>query len=146
MADIDKALPNSSPKKEFEIPGEEDLKEQAEEQIEIEQAEGDPVDVTENEDGSVDINLDPATASPEGGDEHYSNLAEFLPDDILGEIASDLNGKYMDYSSSRKDWEKAYITGLDLLDLNTTIEQNLFKEHQVQLILYLLKRLHNFKH
>ena len=65
MADIDKALPNSSPKKEFEIPGEEDLKEQAEEQIEIEQAEGDPVDVTENEDGSVDINLDPATASPE---------------------------------------------------------------------------------
>ena len=115
MADIDKALPNSSPKKEFEIPGEEDLKEQAEEQIEIEQAEGDPVDVTENEDGSVDINLDPATASPEGGDEHYSNLAEFLPDDILGDIAADLNGKYMDYSSSRKDWEKAYITGLDLL-------------------------------
>ena len=115
MADIDKALPNSSPKKEFEIPGTEDLKEQAEEQIEIEESEGEPVDVTENEDGSVDINLDPATASPEGGDEHYSNLAEFLPDDILGDIAADLNGKYMDYSSSRKDWEKAYITGLDLL-------------------------------
>jgi len=113
MADIDKALPNT--RKEFSVPGEEELVSQAEEQVEIEEAEGEPVDVTENEDGSVDINLDPAAASPEGGDEHYSNLAEFLPDDILGDIASDLNGKYMDYSSSRKDWEKAYITGLDLL-------------------------------
>ena len=91
MADIDKALPNT--RKEFSVPGEEELVSQAEEQVEIEEAEGEP----------------------EGGDEHYSNLAEFLPDDILGDIASDLNGKYMDYSSSRKDWEKAYITGLDLL-------------------------------
>ena len=115
MADIDKALPNTDLRKEFEIPGEEELKEQAQEQVDIEQAEGEPVDITENEDGSVDIDLEPGAASPEGGDEHYSNLAEFLPDDVLATIASDLNGKYMDYSSSRKDWEKAYITGLDLL-------------------------------
>ena len=27
----------------------------------------------------------------EGGDEHYANLAEFLPDDVLGGISSDLN-------------------------------------------------------
>ena len=115
MADIDKALPNTDLRKEFEIPGEEELKEQAQEQVDIEQAEGEPVDITENEDGSVDIDLEPGAASPEGGDEHYSNLAEFLPDDVLATVASDLNGKYMDYSSSRKDWEKAYITGLDLL-------------------------------
>ena len=37
----------------------------------------------EKEDGSVDIDFDPAAASPEGGDEHYANLAEFLPDDVL---------------------------------------------------------------
>ena len=54
-------------------------------------------------------------ASPEGGDEHYSNLAEFLPDDVLGSLGSDLNQKYNDYSMSRKDWEKTYTQGLDLL-------------------------------
>ena len=119
MADIDKALPNEV-RKEFEVPGEEEIKEQAEEQIEIEESEGEPVDVTENEDGSVDIDLDPQAASPEGGDEHYANLAEFLPDDVLGRLGSDLNGKYMDYTSSRKEWEQAYIQGLDLLGFKYT--------------------------
>ena len=66
-------------------------------------------------DGSVDINLDPAAASPEGGDEHYANLADFLPDDVLGRLASNLTNKYQEYVSSRKDWEKTYTQGLDLL-------------------------------
>jgi hypothetical protein len=114
MADIDKALPNE-PRKEFEIPGQEEIQEQIVESIEEEKQSPDEVEVTENEDGSVDINLDPAAASPEGGDEHYANLAEFLPDDVLGRLASDLNSKYMDYSMSRKDWEKTYTQGLDLL-------------------------------
>jgi len=69
----------------------------------------------ENEDGSVDINLDPAAATPEGGDEHYANLADFLPDDVLGRMASDISGKYQEYVTSRKDWEKTYTQGLDLL-------------------------------
>jgi hypothetical protein len=114
MADIDKALPNEV-RKEFEVPGEQEIQEQASEQVELEQESPDDVEVTENEDGSVDINLEPSAASPEGGDEHYSNLAEFLPDDVLGRLGSDLNGKYMDYTSSRKEWEKTYIQGLDLL-------------------------------
>ena len=114
MADIDKALPNEV-RKEFEVPGEQEIQEQASEQVELEQESPDDVEVTENEDGSVDINLEPSAASPEGGDEHYSNLAEFLPDDVLGRLGSDLNSKYMDYTSSRKEWEKTYIQGLDLL-------------------------------
>jgi hypothetical protein len=114
MADIDKALPNEV-RKEFEVPGEEEIKELALEEIEQEQESSEPVDIQENEDGSVDIDLDPQAASPEGGDEHYANLAEFLPDDVLGRLGSDLNGKYMDYTSSRKEWEQAYIQGLDLL-------------------------------
>ncbi|MDB2436846.1 hypothetical protein N9W29_00615 [Candidatus Pelagibacter bacterium] len=114
MADIDKALPNEV-RKEFEVPGEQEIQEQLSEQVELEQESPDDVEVTENEDGSVDINLEPSAASPEGGDEHYSNLAEFLPDDVLGRLGSDLNGKYMDYTSSRKEWEKTYIQGLDLL-------------------------------
>ena len=114
MADIDKALPNEV-RKEFEVPGEEEIKELALEEVEQEEGSPEPVDIQENEDGSVDIDLDPQAASPEGGDEHYANLAEFLPDDVLATLASDLNGKYMDYTSSRKEWEKAYIQGLDLL-------------------------------
>lgn len=114
MADIDKALPNEV-RKEFEVPGEEEIKELALEEVEQEEGSPEPVDIQENEDGSVDINLDPQAASPEGGDEHYANLAEFLPDDVLASLASDLNGKYMDYTSSRKEWEKTYIQGLDLL-------------------------------
>src|SRR5210317_2397984 len=114
MDNVDKALPNE-PRKEYEIPGQEEIQEQVVEQVQEEIQSPDDVEVQENEDGSVDINLDPAAASPEGGDEHYANLAEFLPDDVLGALASDLNSKYMDYSSSRKDWEKTYTTGLDLL-------------------------------
>src|SRR5210317_983800 len=115
MADnIDKALPNE-PRKEFNVPGEEEIQEQVVEEVSEQQEAQGPVEVTENEDGSVDINLDPAAASPEGGDEHYANLADFLPDDVLGSLASDLNQKYMDYSMSRKDWERTYTQGLDLL-------------------------------
>jgi hypothetical protein len=115
MADnIDKALPNE-PRKEFNVPGEEEVQEQLVEEVTEEQQSPDDVEVTENEDGSVDINLDPAAASPEGGDEHYANLADFLPDDVLGRLSSNLTNKYQEYVSSRKDWEKTYTQGLDLL-------------------------------
>jgi hypothetical protein len=111
---IDKALSNE-PRKEFNIPGEEELQEQVVEEVQAEQESLGPVDIQENEDGSVDINLDPNAASPEGGDEHYANLADFLPDDVLGRLASSLSSKYQEYVSSRKDWEKTYTQGLDLL-------------------------------
>jgi hypothetical protein len=114
MADIDKALPNEV-RKEFEIPGEEEVQETLVEEIEAQEQSPEGIEIEENEDGSVDINLDPSAASPEGGDEHYSNLAEFLPDDVLGKLASDLSSKYQEYVSSRKDWEKTYTQGLDLL-------------------------------
>ena len=114
MADIDKALPNE-PRKEITLPGEEEVTEQIIEEVEKVQQSPDDVEFTENEDWSVDINLDPEAATPEGGDEHYANLADFLPDEVLGELSSDLNSKYMDYSMSRKDWERSYTQGLDLL-------------------------------
>jgi len=111
---VDKALPNE-PRKEFNLPGEEQIQEEVVQEAEQQAQAPEDVEIQQNEDGSVDINLDPAAASPEGGDEHYANLAEFLPDDVLGSLASDLNSRYMDNSASRKDWEKTYTTGLDLL-------------------------------
>ena len=87
---IDKALPNE-PRKTVNVPGEEEIQEQIVEEVQAQQESPDPVETVENEDGSVDINFDPNAASPEGGDEHYANLAEFLPDDVLDGISADLN-------------------------------------------------------
>jgi len=115
MADkIDKSL-TQGPRGSVTIPGEEEVQETVKEvSVEEEQAPG-PIETIENEDGSVDIDFDPNAISPEGGDEHYANLAEFLPDNVLQEMGSDLSQKYMDYQMGRKDWEKTYTTGLDLL-------------------------------
>ena len=114
MAEIDKALPNE-PRKEITLPGQEQIEETVVEQVEEELQKPEEVETVENEDGSVDINFDPSAGSQEGGEDHYANLAEFLPDDVLGALGSDLNQKYMDYSMSRKDWERTYTQGLDLL-------------------------------
>ena len=52
---IDKALPNE-PRKEFNVPGEEEIQETLVEEVSREQESPEDVEVTENEDGSVDIN------------------------------------------------------------------------------------------
>lgn len=44
-----------------------------------------------------------------------ANLAEFLDDSTLAEIASDLLGSVEDDMSSRSEWEETYVKGLDLL-------------------------------
>ena len=48
-----------------------------------------------------------------------SNLAEFLEDDVLGEISNDLTGAFEDDLASRSDWEETYVKGLDLLGVKT---------------------------
>ena len=113
MADIDKALPNVE--QEIKVPSPQEIEEAAlEEQKEVQEA-GDPVEITENEDGSVDVNYDPSIAAVEQSQNHYDNLAEHLPDDVLGRLGSSLTQNYMDYKNSRKEWERSYREGLDLL-------------------------------
>jgi hypothetical protein len=113
MADIDKALPNV--KETITVPSEEAIvEEQLQEQEEVAE-QGSPVEITENEDGSVNLEFDPAIASVEGSENHYANLADFIPEDILGRLGSELYQNYQDYKNSRKDWETAYRQGLDLL-------------------------------
>ena len=50
---------------------------------------------------------------------HDANLAEYLEDSYLGEIASDLTAAYEDDLLSREEWEEAYTNGLDLLGVKT---------------------------
>ena len=113
MADIDKSLPNVE--QELKVPSPEEIEVAEQEKQQEVNEQGDPVEVTENEDGSVDINYDPAIGSVEGGENHYDNLAEHLPDDVLGRLGSTLYQNYQDYKNSRKDWERSYREGLDLL-------------------------------
>ena len=68
-----------------------------------------------NEDGSADIDFEPGKASPAGSDDHFTNLADLLPDEVINRLASELYQNYEDYKNSRKDWEQTYTQGLDLL-------------------------------
>jgi hypothetical protein len=109
MAEIDKGLiPNigSSLTPEQEI-----------EQVvsETETVSSSPTEVTENEDGSVDINFDPRAKMDGASLDHGANLAEFIDENDLNLLGTELYQNYEDYKSSRKDWEQAYTQGLDLL-------------------------------
>mgnify|MGYP003113826766 CR=1 FL=1 len=106
MADIDKGLPNT--RTEVKVPGEEvEVKEEIKEQQ--------PVEVTPEEDGGATIDFDPGAINIPGTDSHFDNLADILPDDVLNPLGSELKNNYIDYKMSRKEWEKSYTDGLDLL-------------------------------
>ena len=107
MADIDKSLPNNV-RTEVEIPAEEVV-----EQEEI--VEQGPVEVTPEEDGGATLNFEPGAINVPGTENHFDNLADILPDDILEPLGNEMVQNYMDYKTSRKDWEQSYIQGLDLL-------------------------------
>jgi hypothetical protein len=108
MADIDKSLPNEV-RTEVEIPGEEEVTEQ--EEI-VEQG---PVEVIDEEDGGATIDFAPGAVNVAGTESHFDNLADILPEDVLEPIGNEMVDNYMDYKTSRKDWEQSYIQGLDLL-------------------------------
>jgi len=113
MAKIDKPLPNT--KTTVEIPGEVEIEEAIKENVEEVQTDKGPVEIEMTEEGGAEVSFDPSAASPEGGEDHYANLAEFLGDDILDDLGSKLTDDYRDYRNSRKDWEDSYREGLDLL-------------------------------
>ncbi len=112
MAEIDKGLPNTRSK--LEIPSEEAIQE---EQVAVQEAEAEqgPIEVIPEEDGGVTLDFEPGAINVPGTESHFDNLAELLPDDILEPIGNEMTQNYMDYKASRKEWEQAYITGLDLL-------------------------------
>ena len=81
MADIDKSLPNVET--ELKIPSDEEVAVSEQETIE-EQVGPEDVDVVQEEDGSATINFDPAAVNQPGGEGHGDNLAELLPESVLG--------------------------------------------------------------
>jgi hypothetical protein len=107
MAEIDKSLPNEL-RTEIEVPAEEVVEEEVVEQK-------GPVEVVPEEDGGATIDFEPGAINIPGTENHFDNLADILPEDILEPLGNEMVQNYMDYKTSRKDWEQSYIQGLDLL-------------------------------
>ena len=109
---MDKALPNVET--ELKTPSDEEVAISEQETIES-QAGPEDIDIVQEEDGSATINFDPSAVNQPGGEGHGDNLAELLPDDVLGKLGSELAENYATYKAARSDWEDSYTKGLDLL-------------------------------
>ena len=78
-------------------------------EIEVE----DPESMSIGIDG-LEIEIEP---HKETTDDFNANLAEFMEDDELQTIASDLLSDFEDDIDSRKDWMQTYVDGLELLGM-----------------------------
>ena len=123
MAEIDKALPNV--KQTVKLPSPKEVQEQQQQQAMQETMQ--PPEIQQNEDGSVDVSFDPNMVNPGDTKDHFANLAELLPDSVLDPLGHKLYSDYTDYKTSRKDWERTYISGLDLLGFNYDDRSEPFK-------------------
>jgi hypothetical protein len=61
--------------------------------------------------------MDPDMQEDIMGPDHNSNFAEFLDEDELDSIGSELVDQFTSDRESRKDWARVYMKGLDLLGL-----------------------------
>ena len=86
-------------------------------EIEIEDPESVRIDM-----GGLEVVLEPG----EDGDEEgfNDNLAEYITDGELNELAGDLIGDFDSDISSRKDWIQTYVDGLELLGMKIDLSVN----------------------
>ena len=101
----------------FEIEGQEDS-----EDIQIEVINPEAVSV-ETEDGGMIIDFEGEVTESLVGPGHDANLAEFIDDDELTIMASDLIADFQADRESRSDWARAYVKGLDLLGMKVEDRQ-----------------------
>jgi hypothetical protein len=78
-------------------------------EIEIEDPESVTIDM-----GDMEIEITPDAESDE---DFNANLAEYISEEVLQNLASDLIGDYDEDISSRKDWMQTYVDGLELLGM-----------------------------
>jgi hypothetical protein len=73
------------------------------------------IEIEMEDDGSALVDFQPEVESPQTNFE--DNLAEFLEDDSLNKLASELIGHFEADKSSRSEWYTAFAKGLDLLGI-----------------------------
>ena len=92
----------------------------------------DPEGLPEQLPGSEEIDVDiiregeEEPLPEEEGESFFDNLAEDMDETVLGRLASGLIADYRKDRDSRSDWEKGYISGLDLLGFKYTDESRPF--------------------
>ena len=94
-----------------------DLEEGAPAEVELDDSttiEAPGLNIELEEDGSVVVDFDPRMESPDTGD-FYANLADDIDDRVASLVSSELVEQYEANKESRKDWQEAYRTGLELL-------------------------------
>lgn len=74
-------------------------------------------EMQENEDGTLDVDLDPPDLSLGDPLDHDANLAEFIDDSDLSRLAGELKEAIEADKTSRSDWEKSYTKGMTQLGL-----------------------------
>lgn len=73
------------------------------------------MDFLPQDDGGMIVDFEPMTSMMPMEVPHGANLAEFLEDDMLDELASELISLYDEDKSSRADWLQTFADGLTLL-------------------------------
>jgi len=68
-----------------------------------------------DETGGAEVSFDPAATEIDPAQDHFANLAETMPDNVLEPLGSKLFDQYTEYKESRADWEDTYRNGLELL-------------------------------
>ena len=84
-------------------------------ELELELVIPDNPEIIELEDGSVEIVLSDGDEDELSNLPFNSNLADYLEDDDLAELASDIIEEVDNDIASRSDWLDSYIKGLDVL-------------------------------
>jgi len=75
--------------------------------------------VVEMEDGGVEVDFSPTSEQDYANAKFGENIAEYLDEEIMGEIASDLISSYEEDKASREEWVTTYTNGLELLGIKS---------------------------
>ena len=110
MAEIDKSLPNIDPNA---IPEEAVI--ETEKKAEVVDTPTGPVEIEMDETGGAEVSFDPTATEIDPAQDHFANLAETMPDNVLEPLGQKLFDQYTEYKESRGDWEETYRNGLELL-------------------------------
>ena len=88
----------------------------SESELKVEVVNPDAVSI-ETEDGGVVVDFEGSATEELMGADHNSNLAEHIEEEDLDEMASDLVSDFESDRTSRKEWSRSYVKGLDLLGM-----------------------------
>ena len=121
MAEIDDTLPKETVSDEAFVETEVNVPEDI-----VPTQEG-QANITMDEEGGAEVDLNPSAVKGLESDDHFSNLAEIIDEQYSAELGTTLFDQYTNYKESRGDWEESYREGLNLLGFKYEMRTEPFK-------------------